>query len=272
MSKDNFAVRFLYGTKFGNSMLRLVMNAHVDRAIVKFLWSGLSKPLIGFYIKNYNIDMSDFKGQTYRSFREFFIRKRDNVKFDKSPFHLISPCDSLLSAFPIAEDSRFSIKGASYALSDILKDDELAKKFHGGDCLIFRLCSNDYHRYCYIDNCYHGKNHYIEGELHSVQPSACDAYPVYTVNRRMWTLLETEHFGPVIQTAVGAFVVGGIVNVNERKRVAKAEEMGYFDLAGSTLVLLFQKDRISLLPELAAKLTDGKEVRVKQGMHIANKK
>ena len=78
----------------------------------------------------------------------------------------------------------------------------------------------------------------------------------------------TEHFGPVVQTEVGALLVGGIVNEMENTFITKGMEMGHFELAGSTIVLLFQKDRISLLPEIRDKLDSGKEFRVELGKQI----
>jgi phosphatidylserine decarboxylase len=45
-------------------------------------------------------------------------------------------------------------------------------------------------------------------------------------------------------------------------------EKGRFELAGSTIVLLFQKNRIRLLPHIQKALADGQEVRVVQGVQI----
>ena len=272
MKKNNFAVRFLYGTRAGRALLELMLKSKIDGLIVKFLWSPLSKPVIPLYIKMNKISMKDFQGQKYRTFREFFVREREPVEMDLNPGHLISPCDGWLSAFPIEEDSSFRIKGSHYKLEDLIQDKELAKQFYDGDCLIFRLCASDYHHYSYIDDGYQGVDHYIPGMLHSVQPIACDTYPVYTLNRRVWTLLQTEHFGPVIQTEVGAFVVGGIVNENENGRFFRGMEKGHFELAGSTIVLLFQKNCICLRSQIRKRLAEGKEFRVKQGMWIGEKK
>ena len=108
--------------------------------------------------------------------------------------------------------------------------------------------------------------------LHSVQPSACQVYPVYTLNRRVWTVLETDHFGTVVQTEVGAFVVGGIVNDHDNERFMKGMEKGHFELAGSSIVMLFQKDCIRLRPEITKELRQDKEFRVKQGMWIGERK
>ena len=133
---------------------------------------------------------------------------------------------------------------------------------------MLRLCPSDYHHYCYIDDGFQGENHFIPGVLHSVQPIACEKYPVFALNRRSWTLLHTDHFGPVVQTEIGALVVGGIVNLRENQSVRRGEEKGYFELAGSTITLLFQKGRIRLKPELLAALECG-EVQVRQGQWIA---
>ena len=107
--------------------------------------------------------------------------------------------------------------------------------------------------------------------LHSVQPIACETYPVYTLNRRYWSLLTTEHFGPVVQTEVGALIVGGIFNRLQNARFRKGMEKGHFELAGSTITLLFEKGRIRLREELLRQLETEGEVRVRQGMWIADR-
>ena len=187
---------------------------------------------------------------------------------DTDPDHLISPCDGWLSAYGIRPDSSFSIKNSLYRVKDLLEDEALARNYRGGTCLIFRLCASDYHHYCYIDDGRQGPNHYIEGQLHSVQPIACEHFPIFTLNRRSWCLLDTAHFGPVIETEIGALVVGGIVNRPEGPMV-RGREKGHFDLCGSTIVLLVEPGRIELLPELAALMDTEQEVRVEQGQWVA---
>lgn len=272
MNENTLSVRFLYGTPIGRFLLSLVQKCGIDKLIVKFLCSPCSKPLIRRYVKRYKISLREFQEQSFRTYRDFFVRKRKRIEIDLTPSHLVSPCDSYLSAFPIQEDSSFFIKGSHYRLCDLLQDTALSKTYHGGCCLIFRLCASDYHHYCYIDNGFHGENHFIPGKLHSVQPIACEKYPVYTQNRRVWSLLDTEHFGPVVQTEIGALIVGGIVNERENAHFRKGEEMGHFELSGSTIVLLFQKDRICLAPRYSKALSGGREIRVKQGMWIGNQK
>ncbi|MBR6756578.1 MAG: phosphatidylserine decarboxylase [Peptococcaceae bacterium] len=268
MSKSFSAVDFAYGTVVGRCILKIIMALHLDRIAVRFLWSSWSKPLVSWYIKKNNIILTPEEDKPYSSFRDFFVRTRKPFEVDLTPEHLISPCDSLLSAFPIDEHSRFAIKSSTYQLKDFLQDESLAKNYHNGTCLIFRLCASDYHHYSYIDNGVQGENHHISGVLHSVQPIACEKYPVYVLNKRCWCLLETENFGPVVQCEIGALVVGGITNLKEKGNFRKGEEKGNFELAGSTIVLLFEKDKIELKPELQEKLKDGQEVRILQGEWI----
>ncbi len=269
MKKPNTSsVGFLYGNPFGRFVLKCILNTHADRVAVAFLRSRLSRPFVGRYVRKNRIPLEKGEVKKYRSFNAFFTRVRDDLAVDMTPEHLISPCDALLSVFPVDEQSCFAIKGSHYRLGDLLDNEALAAEFCGGDCLIFRLCPSDYHHYCYIDDGFQKENHYIPGKLHSVQPIACETYPVYTLNRRSWTLMETRHFGSVVQTEVGALVVGGIVNPQANVTIRKGEEKGYFDLAGSTIVLFFQKDRIQLLPEICAGTADGAEYRVELGMHI----
>ncbi len=264
------AVRFLYGTRPGRILLRWLLQSRMDRLAVRFLCSKFSRPLIGWYAKRHNIQLSKQDSCSFKSYREFFIRRRPNIQLDMQPEHLISPCDGWLSIFPVLADSSFNIKGSSYQLADLLQDEQLAANYTGGDCLIFRLCASDYHHYCYIDNGYQGECHYIAGELHSVQPLACAVYPVYTLNRRCWSLLTTENFGSVVQTEIGALIVDGIFNARQNTRFCKGMEKGHFELAGSTIVLLFQKNRIKLRPELTQKLANTEEVRVQLGEWIGN--
>lgn len=268
MNKSSKIVKFLYGTILGRSILKIIMKLHLDRIMTRFLCSSYSSPLIGWYIKHTGISVSPEEQNAFHSFRDLFTRTRNPEGIDTTPDHLISPCDGWLSVFPIDQQSCFAIKNSSYRISDFLQDKMLARNYLGGLCLVFRLSVSDYHHYCYIDDGYQGKNHFIPGVLHSVQPIACEKYPVFVLNQRNWCLLKTRHFGPVIQCEIGALIVGGIFNEKENERFCKGSEKGHFELAGSTIVLLFEKGQIQLRPELSLNLSSNEEVPVKQGEWI----
>ena len=268
MSGSGSVMRLLYGTVPGRAVLQLIQNTRAERVFVRFLHAPVSRLLIPAFAKANHIPEEEWRGRRFASYRDFFIRKRDDCAVDPTPERLVSPCDGWLSAFPIGEDSTFAIKHSRYRVADLLEDASLAERFRGGMCLILRLCASDYHRYCWIDDGTVGENHRIPGILHSVQPIACEQYPVYTLNRRSWCAIETAHFGTVVQTEIGALVVGGIENYRENCAVRRGEEKGHFDLAGSTITLFFEPGRIALRPELMRALQVCEEVRVQYGQWI----
>ena len=269
MKNKSRIIHFLYTTVPGRLFLKLIMKLHIDRYGARFLWSKYSKPLIGWYIKSNDISLSKAEQDSFRSFRDMFVRTREPVPVDPSPDHLISPCDGWLSVFGIDEHSCFSIKNSYYQIKDFLQDEKLARNYHNGVCMVFRLCPSDYHHYSYIDDGYQGAHHHIPGVLHSVQPIACEKYPVFVLNKRCWSLLTTEHFGPVVQCEIGALVIGGIFNEKENTRFKKGSEKGHFELAGSTIVLLFEPGQINIKPEILEQLSAEEECRVHQGQWIA---
>lgn len=270
-ANGNRAMHFFYGTVPGRVMMQAVLKSGTPKLMAAYMHSRFSKPMVRRYIRKHSISMEAFEGQKYRNFASFFTRMKDCPVEDEDPTHLISPCDGLLSAFPIKENGSFAIKNSFYRLCDLVQDEKLAAQYQGGTCLIFRLRASDYHRYAFVADGFIGENHYIEGELHSVQPIACEKYPVYRLNRRCWHLLETEEFGPLIQIEVGAMAVGGIVTELENAHFSRGQEMGHFELCGSTIVLLAKKNRIILRPELKKEMELLPEIPVYRGMWIADR-
>lgn len=271
------SVQFLYGTKGGRLLLHAILALKVPKLLGVLLRSPFSRYYIPSFVKKNGIDMTGFENAKFKSFNDFFTRKKD-ITFDSETSHFISPADSLLSVYDISEDSKFHIKGFDYTLEDFFEPqrfgmtkEETTEAFKGGLCLVFRLCATDYHRFCYVDSGCQNGNHFIQGSLYSVQPLAAENFRLYTKNRRSWTILSTEHFGKIAQIEVGAFSVGGIKNNIETGSFKKGDEKGYFDLHGSTIVLLVQKDQIKLLDEIKKITATGSEYRVKIGQFIAEK-
>lgn len=268
MSESSGFVKFLYTNALGRALLKIIIKLRADRVAVRFLRSSSSKIIIKRYARKNGIALTKEQLKSYGSFRDFFARTRTGTPVDKEPSHLVSPCDGWLSAFKISADSCFDIKNSHYRVSDFLCDESLAKKYENGDILIFRLCANDYHHYSYIDGGYQGENHFIEGELHSVQPIVCEKIPIYVKNRRSWCLLETDNFGSVVQCEIGALVVGGIVNRLDGGRFEKGSEKGHFDLSGSTIVLMLEPNKTELNADITEALLHSEEVRVTEGQFI----
>lgn len=264
--KQERILKLMYCTKSGRVLTSVMLRTDFPKVIVAYLRSKFSKPMIRRYTKRYGIELDEYVQQKYKSFADFFVRQKESVPFDPQHNHFISPCDGLLSVYPVNEDSSFSIKGSRYRLCDLVDEPGLTDAFCGGLCLILRLTPSDYHHYSFVDDGYISESHYIEGKLHSVNPIAGSKYPVYKLNRRSWHIFDTDHFGRLIQVEVGALAVGYIVNDHENTRVSRGEEMGHFEMCGSSIVILVQKDKLELLPQLD--LSEGHEARVVQGMCI----
>lgn len=267
------SLRFLYRSRWGAPVLRLMSGRFISKLAGKYLDGRLSRRRIKKFIKNNSIDMSQFPEEDYKSFNAFFTRRiRPELRpFDYSPEAFIATSDAKLSLYRITPEAEFEIKGFRYTVQTLLKNESLAKKYAGGLCFVFRLAANDYHRYFYIDNCEKEENVFIKGRLHTVQPVALERRRVFCENCREYAVMHTENFGDVTQVEVGAMLVGRIVNNHRKGRFARGEEKGKFEFGGSTIVVLVEPDRVVPDEELIENTANGYETVVKCGERLGVK-
>ena len=164
------------------------------------------------------------------------------------------------------------IKQSRYRISDLVRSQRVADMYRDGVCLVFRLCVNHYHRYCYPDNGLKSANRHIDGILHTVRPAALRTVPVFTENTREYTLIKTENFGTIVMMEVGAMLVGKIHNHHQKKQVMRGEEKGYFEYGGSTVVLLVGKNKVDFYDKLFEATANHMETPVKMGEMIGCQK
>lgn len=271
--KQNNALKKLYRTIPGRFALHILTHPLISYIAGGFMDSRLSKPLIHKFIEKNGIDMTQYVNEDFRSYNAFFTRRiRPEMRpVDTTPEHLISPCDSKLTVYKINKKSVFKIKDSHYRVSDLLNNNFLARRFEGGWCMIFRLEVDDYHRYCYIDDGSKTGNTFIHGELHTVNPIALERYNIYKRNCREYTVLHTRHFGDVVQVEVGAMLVGRICNRHAEASITRGQEKGRFEFGGSTIVLLFEKNKVVPDPEILKNSVQNCETIVKFGEKIGTK-
>ena len=264
----------LYGSLLGRLILKPLTAPVLSRLAGSVLSTKASCVLIKPFIRKNNIDMSQFEDTIYRSYNDFFSRKiRPECRIvDPDPRHLISPCDSKLTALSIDEECRFILKHTEYTVSSLLKNEELAAVYHGGHALIFRLTVDDYHRYCYVADGSKENNTFIPGVLHTVNPIANDHFPIYKENSREYSILHTAEFGDILMMEVGALLVGKIVNHHEETYVRRGEEKGYFQFGGSTVVLLLKEGVAEIDADILENSRSGIETVVKFGEKIGSAK
>ncbi|MGH4121527.1 MAG: phosphatidylserine decarboxylase [Clostridium sp.] len=233
---------------------------------------------IDSFIEDFNIDMSLYQNtpDQYSSFNEFFIRalnpdariiaSNDNV--------LISPCDGKISAYKnIDLDGLVQIKGFTYSLKELVEDNEVYNLYHGGTCLIFRLCPTDYHRFHFIDSGVCGQTTKIKGHYYSVNPIALkNIKKLFCQNKREWSIFHSNNFSDVLCIEVGATCVGSIIQgYTPNSKIIKGEEKGYFKFGGSTVILFFKKDVVKINEEILAQTQLGFETSVYLGEKIGLK-
>jgi phosphatidylserine decarboxylase len=214
----------------------------------------------------------------YRSFNDFFTRAlRPGVRpIAAEPAAVVSPVDGTVSQCGAIEgELLIQAKGHHYSLQDLLAGDvEAVATYRGGSFACIYLAPYNYHR---IHMPYGGiarDNVYVPGELFSVNAATARAVPgVFARNERLLCDFTTP-LGRMAVILVGALFVGSIetvhcgeVNPPPRGRqaptriatglgrqFAKGEELGRFNM-GSTVILLFERNRIAWEPTLVPEST-----------------
>ena len=265
---ESASIRFLYNTAFGRLCLKVIKRRWLSRLCGKYLDSRLSKHLIKKFVKKNNIDLSQYYADDFKCFNDCFCRQiREGFRpIEADPTALISPCDGLLTAYDITDGAVIPVKQSSYTVTSLLRDETLAESYKDGLCLVFRLCVDNYHRYCYFDSGEKEGNVFIPGFLHTVRPAALAELPVFVENCREYTLMHTDNFGDAVQIEVGAMLVGKIDNYHEAHSFKRGDEKGRFLYGGSTVILLIKKGAARINDEF--KINSGEEIPVVLGQRI----
>lgn len=271
--QEGLVLRFLYKTVLGRCFLRILVSPFISKMSGFILSTRLSKLVVKNFIRKNNINVSDYYVDDIKSFNDFFARK---VKEERRPIDMvkkdfISPADGHLSFYKIEDDLVLPVKQSMFSISSLLQNEKLAKKYKGGICIVIRLCVDNYHRYCYLDDGSKADNVYIPGKLHTVRPIALESIPVFTENAREYTILNTENFGDVAQIEVGALMVGKIKNNHQEYEFKRGEEKGMFLFGGSTIILLVEKNKVVIPDECFVMTKVRKEIDIKMGEKIGDK-
>lgn len=276
----NAYLKWCYESPIGKSFTELFIKKKIFSHLYgKYCDTKFSSKKINSFIENFDIDMNiaEKNSSDFTSFNDFFIRKlnTDARPIDKNSDILISPGDGRLFAYEnISIDNLIQVKSIHYSLSELIGDDEIAKEYEGGVCLVLRLCPTDYHRFHFVDSGIPEKTHFINGNYYSVNPVALERIPkLYCQNKREWSIFKSDNFGDIIHVEVGATCVGTIIqSYVPNERVQKGDEKGYFKFGGSTTILLFKKDTIEIDKDILSQSSLGFECKVKMGEPIGHRK
>lgn len=189
---------------------------------------------------------------TYPSFDAFFIRKLKKESRPLAPGPII-PADGRYLFYQNVEASDgFIVKGKKFSLPRLIGLQSIDETYVQGSMAIARLAPSDYHRFHFPVDCVPGTSRLINGPLYSVNPIAVKQnICLLTENKRVVTLLKSDQYGTILFIEIGATSVGSIHQTySPYTPYQKGDEKGYFSFGGSSIILLFEKDKIHFADDL----------------------
>lgn len=251
-----------------HALSRLVLRATRVRA------TWFKNALIRGFLKLYRIDMTEAvqpEPLRYASFNEFFTRAlRPEVRtLAQGSRDIACPVDGAISEVgEIDGASLLQAKGRRYTLGELLASRGWSAHFEGGSFATIYLAPYNYHRVHMPLTGRLRETVYVPGRLFSVNAVTASWVPrLFARNERVLTWFDTE-FGEFALILVGALNVGSIATVwagditpaprrvvttlpPQEISLEKGAELGRFNM-GSTVILLFQKDRAHWREDLRA--------------------
>jgi phosphatidylserine decarboxylase len=251
-----------------HGLSRLILAA--TRVRTRWFKNALTRGFLALF----SVDMAEaVQPDPYRylSFNDFFTRalRPEARPIDASARTVVSPVDGTVSECgPIIENRLLQAKGRDYTLEQLLAGRTWAKRFEGGVFATIYLAPFNYHRIHMAVRGTLEETVFVPGRLFSVNNVTAQHVPrLFARNERVLTLFDTA-FGRCALVMVGALNVGSIATVwagdiapAPRRAVTripgppitldKGAELGRFNM-GSTVILLFEPDRVRWHPLLRA--------------------
>ena len=257
--------QYLYPKQAMTTFAGMVANAKAGR---------ITTAIIRWFVGHYGVNMSDAAEPDiarYPTFNAFFTRELRPGARPLADADFICPVDGSISQFGAIDDDRIiQAKRHDYSTAALVGGDrDLAAHFQHGSFATLYLSPKDYHRVHMPCAGRLTRMIFVPGALFSVNPVTTRGVPeLFARNERVVCVFETEH-GPFVLALVGATIVGsietvwhGVVNPPGAREVRewqyrpqdwvfeKGAEMGRFSL-GSTIVMLFPKERLRFNPQWA---------------------
>ena len=243
-----------------------------------------------WFIRRYDVDMSEAlepDPDAYPDFNRFFTRalRPEARPIVQEAGQICFPADGAISQLgDIQGEQIFQTKGHIYSLVELLGgSEERARPFVGGRFVTTYLSPGDYHRVHMPLSGRLMETTYIPGRLFSVAPDYTESVPrLFARNERVACVFQTEA-GSMAVILVGAIFVGSIETVwageitpprgNGIKvtnyttsesviQLERGEELGRFNMGGSTIIVLFGSDCMTWQSAL------GPETRVQYGQPL----
>jgi len=280
----NQAVQFLYSDIREHSpwLFRRLTSARVSRFLSYINYYGILTERMKDHLNlqsilNMNGEECLDPPEKMDSLKKIFERK---IRYwqcrpmPNDPLAIISPADSRMLFGSFAKTSSIFIKGKFFDYEEMLGQNKRTwlNTFQNGDFAIFRLTPEKYH---YNHTPVAGKviDFYpISGFYHACNPNAVvSVVTPYSKNKRVVTIIDTDveggtQAGIVAMVEVVALMIGDIVQCYSENEYDKPMSVGtgmfikkglpksLFRPGSSTIVLIFQKDRVRFADDITANM------------------
>jgi len=207
------------------------------------------------------------------TFNQFFARE---IKPGKRPIAglgdgrtIVSPADAVYKGvLPITADATIEAKGITHRIADLLADSDHADRFAGGEYTHMFLSITDYHRFHVPVAGKVVEKKIIPGfayigvfERPDGSTYLTDGPGYQFRQQRGLIVLETEEIGHVAILPIGMGPVSSVeLTPDVGDSLYKGEEFGFFQFGGSDIVLLFEKDAVTLSTEAGKHYLQGSEI------------
>ncbi|KAF4618564.1 hypothetical protein D9613_009795 [Agrocybe pediades] len=206
----------------------------------------------------------------WRTFNEFFARKiNPDVRPIAAPGDhnvIVSPADCYYSgSFPIDESGEIVVKGIPWKITELLKDEDYGETFAEGKFTHCYLTPYDYHRqHAPVEGriiqakvipgiCYLGVTVQLERGVPTIVPrrrlnpdlasgDETDSRGYQIMQTRGMILIENPVLGIVGVLIIGMAQASSVIlSVQTGDYVNKGQEIAYFQMGGSDVIMVFQK-------------------------------
>ncbi len=275
-------VRFLYSQtrEQAPALFRMVTGPRVSELLGYLNFDlPLASHLLGNqkFLRSTGVDLSECLSEashftTPRRLFERQIRYWECRKMPADSDAIVSPADARVVVGSLAGDPVLKIKETFFVLDELLGGPgrDWLDVFRGGTYAIFRLTPEKYH-YNHTPVAGRVVDFYpVTGAYHSCNPAAVvEVATPYSKNKRVVTIIDTDvpggtHVGLVAMIEVVALMIGDVVSCYSSAYYQEPREIGMglflekgqpkslFRPGSSTTILLFERDRIDIAPDLAA--------------------
>ena len=255
-----YPLLLLFRTRWFSAIMGLIFQASLSRYFID--------PLSHMY--HISLDTYRVPEGGFRSLNQFFIREKKPELLAFHEKHLGSPVDGCVELFRnITVTDDFVVKWYHANLLKLFWPD--ISDFIWGDVCFCRLRFSDYHRFHFFDNGEVLSSISRDGPLYSVDNLVLDT-GFWIHNKSHLMRLRTGDFGEILWLEVGATNVGSITNHKKVGEIfSRWEEKWYFELGGSAVLLVFQKNTVRWSEDLLQKTLQRQECEVMVGEELGEK-